>query len=131
MKEYHLDTLKNKTVSIEQWNILLTAVKVNAAKEKQPEGVVYSGIDYHFSGSTKRFFCYDNYDRWDVPGLDLLLETEGVGKLVVYNGSEQARAPITFEQGLEIAQNFFNSKGYDLSEEIVCNYVMDGVKSVF
>jgi len=123
--------MKDINITIEQWNILLTAVKVSAARENQPEGAVYSGIDYHFKDSTKRFFCYDNYDRHDVPGLDLLLESDGDGKLVVWNGSEQARAPITFAQGLEIAQNFFNSKGYDLSESIVCDYVMDGVKSVF
>ena len=134
MKELkqRLKDLKVKNVSIEQWNILLTAVKVSAAKEKQPSYFIDSGIDNYFSKEVKRFFCYDNCDRWDVPGLDFLQVSENAGVLTVWNGSEQARAPITFEQGLEIAQNFFNSEGYQLSENIVCDYIMEeGAKSVF
>ena len=46
------------------------------------------------------------------------------GTLFVYNCSEQAHAPITFQQGLEIAYNFFSYRGTELSEQIVCDYQM-------
>ena len=42
-----------------------------------------------------------------------------------------ARAPITFEEGMQIAQNFFNEYGGQMAEEIVCEWVMNGNKSVF
>ena len=54
-----------------------------------------------------------------------------MGKLTVYNGSEQARAPIDFEEGMQIAQNFFNVYGSDMAEEIVCDWVMSGNTSTF
>ena len=40
--------------------------------------------------------------------------------------TEQAHAPIDFETGLHIANNFFNVEGSMIAEEIVCDYVMDG-----
>ena len=67
-----------------------------------------------------------------MPGFDLVISNDAEqGKLTVYNASEQARAPITFEQGKKIAQNFFNEYGGQMAEEIVCEWVMNGNKSVF
>ena len=95
-----------------------------------PADILYRGS--RSSGDAKRYFCYDNYDRIDHPGLDLVVSNkEEVGKLTVYNASEQARAPITFEEGLQIAQNFFNEYGGQMAEEIVCEWVMDGNNSTF
>ena len=121
----------NNQISLQQWNELMSLVKTSASTEKQIKGAIYSGTDQLKNGK-QRHYCYDNQDRYDVPGLDLTIQTDSdVGSLTVYNGSEQARAPITFEQGLFIATNFYNYEGYEMSEQIVCDWVMDGNKSSF
>ena len=121
----------NNQISLQQWNELMSLVKTSAATEKQIKGAIYSGTDKLKNGN-QRHYCYDNQDRYDVPGLDLTIhENEKTGSLTVYNGSEQARAPITLEQGILIATNFFNYEGYDMLEQIVCDWVMDGNESVF
>lgn len=121
----------NNLINISQWNNIVNAVKQSAQETKQPNDVIYSGQNDLNSTihkpNRKRYFCYDNYDRLDSPGLDLVInKDQEAGKLTVYNASEQAKAPITFEQGMQIAQNFFNSKGSNMAEEIVCDWVMDG-----
>ena len=117
-------------ISLTQWNELIETVKNSPVTQVQADDTLYIG-SRNF-GNSKRFFCYDNYDRHDVPGLDFIISnTDELGKLTVYNGSEQARAPISFEQGKQIAQNFFNEEGYDMSEEIVCEWVMEGNNSTF
>jgi hypothetical protein len=121
----------NNQITIEQWNELMEAVDNHTISANQPSDVLYRNSVTNSSGK-QRFFCYDNYDRIDSPGLDLNIEKDSrTGTLTVYNGSEQARAPITFEQGLQIASNFFNEYGGQMAEEIVCEWVMDGNKSVF
>lgn len=95
----------NNKISLLQWNELMEAVRTNFAVSKQPEGAVYAGKDKINNNevNSSRYFCYDNYDRYDVPGLDFIIKGgEDMGTLTVYNGSEQARAPITFDQGLKI-----------------------------
>ena len=124
----------NNLISIIQWNKLINAVSKNRIDTKQPTDTMYVGsekIDINETNNT-RYFCYDNYDRHDVPGFDLIIKNNALmGTLTVYNGSEQARAPITFEEGLNIAQNFFNEEGYDMSEGIVCDWVMHNNVSAF
>lgn len=124
-----LHNIDNK-ITLDQWNELMSLVKTSAATTRQIKGAIYSGTD-QLEGK-QRHFCYDNLDRYDVPGFDLTIQTDSdVGTLTVYNGSEQARAPITFDQGLFIATNFFEYEGYDMSERIVCDWVMDGNPSIF
>ena len=121
----------NNQISRQQWNELMSLVKTSAATENQIKDAIYSGTNKLNNGK-QHHYCYDNLDRYDVPGLDLTIQTDSdVGTLTVYNGSEQARAPISFEQGVLIATNFFNYEGYDMSEQIVCDWVMDGNKSAF
>ena len=121
----------NNNITLKQWSQISIAVLDNAARNKLLPHNIYSGVE-PFKGGKERYYIYDNYDYIHVPGLDFILKPgEESGMLTVYNGSEQARAPATFEQGLKIAENFFNYEGYDLSEEIVCNWVMDDRKSVF
>ena len=121
---------KNNLISITQWNELIKAVTTNRIDTVQPNDVLYVGCRNF--GNSKRFFCYDNYDRHEMPGFDLVISNDAEqGKLTVYNASEQARAPITFEQGKKIAQNFFNDIGGDMSEEIVCEWIMSGNASTF
>lgn len=121
----------NNQISLQQWNELMSLVKTSASTERQIKDVIYSGTDKLKNGN-QRHYCYDNLDRYDVPGLDLIIQEDSdTGSLTVYNGSEQARAPITFEQGLFIATNFYNYEGYEMSEQIVCDWVMDGNKSSF
>lgn len=122
---------KNNNITAEQWNQLMEAVDRHIDEAKcWPADVLYRGSKQNTYN--KRFYCYDNYDRGDHPGLDLRIDNgETFGELTVYNASEMARAPITFEEGLQIAQNFFNEYGGQMAEEIVCEWVMNGNESVF
>ena len=122
---------KNNNITAEQWNQLMEAVDRHIDEAKcWPSDVLYRGSKQNTYN--KRFYCYDNYDRLDHPGLDLrIVNGETTGELTVYNASEMARAPITFEEGLQIAQNFFNEYGGQMAEEIVCEWVMNGNESVF
>jgi len=120
----------NNKISLQQWNELMQAVDSHTSSASQPDDVLYRGS--YKSTDSERFYCYDNYDRCYMPGLDLRINNnEQLGTLTVYNSSEQARAPITFEQGMQIARNFFNDEGSQMSEEIVCEWVMDGYPSIF
>ena len=124
----------NNLISITQWNELIKAVTKNRIDTKQPIDTMYVGKDKIDSSKINktRYFCYDNYDRYTSPGFDLVISNDSShGKLTVYSGSEQARAPISFEQGKQIAQNFFDEIGTNISEEIVCDWVMSGNSSTF
>ncbi len=113
-----------------QWNELVETVKQSPSTQVEADDTLY--IKTRSFGNSKRHSCYDNYDRHYVPGLDFVIgNDDDKGRLTVYNGSEQARAPITFEQGMQIARNFFNEYGDQMAEEIVCEWVMDGNPSIF
>ena len=122
---------KNNNITAEQWNQLMEAVDQHINETRNfPADILYRGEKQNTY--SKRFYCYDNYDRIDHPGLDLRIDNgKTSGELTVYNASEMARAPITFEEGLQIAKNFFNEYGGQMAEEIVCEWVMDGNNSVF
>jgi hypothetical protein len=120
----------NNQITLEQWQQLMDTVDSHVATANFPSDVLYRGS--HQTNNSERFYCYDNYDRIDIPGFDLKLNNgETTGTLTVYNGSEQARAPITFEEGMQIARNFFNEYGGQMAEEIVCDWVMDGNSNIF
>ena len=120
----------NNQINLTQWNELIKTVKLSPNTQSQADDTLYIGTNNF--GNSKRYYCYDNYDRHDVPGFDLVIpNNSNHGTLTVYNGSEQARAPISFEQGLNIATQFFTYEGYEMSEEIVCDWVMDGNASSF
>ena len=126
----------NNSINISQWNNIVNAITKNASESNQHDDVIYSGEEFLNSTlhrpSRKRFYCYDNYDRFDSPGFDFTInEGQTHGTLTVYSASEQARAPVTFEEGMQIAQNFFNEYGGQMAEEIVCDWVMDGNASAF
>ncbi len=115
----------NNIITREQWEQITEAVNFHSANSNQPDDVIYMSIDN--KGEQSRHYIYDNYDRLDSPGFDFVIHKDcGVGRLTVYNGSEQAYAPIDFEKGLEIANNFFNEEGSLMAEEIVCEYAMLG-----
>ena len=120
----------DNNITRSQWNELIETVKNSPSSQVQPSSPLY--ICTRSFGNSKRHSCYDNYDRHYVPGLDFVISNDDKkGRLTVYNGSEQARAPITFEQGMQIAQNFFNEYGDQMAEEIVCEWVMAGNPSTF
>ena len=114
----------SNTITENQWGQIVSAVQLHAKRTRQYSDVIYSGKTQ--SPPQTRHYIYDNYDRFDSPGLDFVIR-EGCesGRLTVYNGSEQAYAPVSFEKGLDIANNFFNAEGSLMAEEIVCDYVMD------
>ena len=114
----------------DQWDQLMKAVDAHVATANYPSDILYRGLKKY--PERQRFYCYDNYDRISSPGLDLRINKgDTTGKLTVYNDSETARAPITFEEGMMIARNFLNDEGGQMAEEIVCEWIMDGNKSVF
>ncbi len=121
--------MKNR-ITLKQWNLLIAAVRLSAKFAGEEEGVLYIGSE-DLKEETVRYYCYDNLDRLDVPGLDFILKKgKSEGSLTVYNGSFQARAPITFEEGLLISTNFFDYEGYELSERIVDAFLEEN-QSVF
>ena len=122
---------KNNNITLDQWNQLMEAVDqhIDAARNF-PADILYRGS--RSFGESKRYYCYDNYDRIDHPGFDFVISNNvEEGKLTVYNASEMARAPISFKEGMQIARNFFNEYGGQMAEEIVCEWVMDGNDSTF
>ena len=122
---------KNNNVTLDQWNQLMKAIDQHIDEAKcWPADVLYRGSKSF--GESKRYYCYDNYDRVYHPGFDLVISNDiEQGKLSVYYASYNARAPITFEEGLQIARNFFNEYGGQMAEEIVCEWVMSGNASTF
>lgn len=118
----------NNVITLDQWNKIVEAVKNAPSTKVEADDVLY--IVERKMKDKVRHSVYDNYDRFYSPGLDFVVSADDTGTLTVYNSSEQARAPITFEQGMQIANNFFNAEGSMMSEEIVCEWVMDGNPSI-
>ena len=119
----------DKQITAAQWNSILETFNTYCKEKNIKEDEAYIGdkLTTNSSGdrSKRRQYIYDNYDRFTSPGLEFILVNDmELGTLFVYNGSEQAHAPITFQQGLEIADNFFSYRGTELSEQIVCDYKM-------
>ena len=117
----------NNQITPIQWELILEAFHTHCKENNVKEDEPYIGDKFSItpSGSNKRRqFIYDNYDRYTSPGLEFVQIDKVTGSLFVYNSSEQAHAPITFQQGMEIADNFFLYKGTSLSESIVCDYQM-------
>lgn len=111
-------------ITLEQWKILESSVELSARKEMEPNNVIYKAQRTKGGGRTQ-YLIYDNYDRYTSPGLNFMLKDgEEKGKLIVYNSSKKNYAPIDFKTGLKIAENFFNYTGTELSEGIVCDYLM-------
>ena len=118
----------NNNITSDQWNKIQEAVESSRVSNNEPPNALY--VQTHSKNDKTRHFIYDNYDRFYMPGLDYVVEgNQKTGRLYVYNSSEMARAPITIQQGLTIARNFFNEYGGQMAEEIVCEWVMDGNKS--
>ena len=124
-------TATNNNISLDQWRQLMEAVDHHIDETSiLPNDILYRGA--RSFGEAKRYYCYDNYDRIDHPGFDLVISNnDQLGKLTVHNASEMARAPITFEEGMQIARNFFNDYGGEMAETIVCEWVMNGNASTF
>ena len=109
----------NNQITLKQWNELMSLVKTSAVTEGQIKGANCSGTN-QFENGMQRHYCCDLLERFDVPTLYLMLQKDSdVGTLTVYNRSEQARAPITLEQGILIATNFFNEYGAQISKQII------------
>ena len=122
----------NNSITPLQWELILDAFRTHCKEHgvKEDEPLIIDEFTSNASGDhTKRKQAiFDNYDRFSSPGLTfLLMDQMSTGALFVYSSSEQAHAPITFEEGIQIAQNFFTCEATELSEHIVCNHVMNRV----
>ena len=111
-----------------QWELILDAFNTHCKEKgvKEDEPLIRDETTTSSSGFTQRNqSIFDNYDRHTSPGLYFkVINNMSSGNLYVYSSSEQAYAPITFDEGIEIAQSFFTYAATELSEHIVCNYVM-------
>ena len=119
----------NNNITPDQWKSIQDAAEASRTSHNEPPNALYMKTSRN-NGKT-RHYIYDNYDRFYMPGIDYIVDGEQkTGRLYVYNSSEMARAPITLDQGLAIARNFFNEYGGQMSEEIVCEYVMQSNQEV-
>jgi len=121
-------------ITQEQWESILEAFHTHCKEKgvKEDEPLIIDELTSNASGDhTKRKQAiFDNYDRHTSPGLTfLLMDQMSTGALFVYSSSEQAHAPITLDEGMEIAKQFFSEEASELSDHIVCNYVMKRVWS--
>ena len=122
----------NNSITPDQWELILKAFHTHCKEKgvKEDEPLIIDEVTSNASGDhTKRKQAiFDNYDRFSSPGLTfLLMDQMSTGALFVYSSSEQAHAPITFDEGIKIAQTFFTYEATELSEHIVCNHVMNRV----
>lgn len=109
-------------ITKDQWQQLVSAAQDIVESSNLPQNTLYLGTTYRYPKT--RHSLYDNYDRWGVPGLDFVIQQGNEkGKLTVYDSSEMAYAPITFEEGMQIASNMFNENGGQMAETIVVEYV--------
>lgn len=111
-----------------QWELILDAFNTHCKEKgvKEDEPLIRDETTTSSSGFTQRTqSIFDNYDRFTSPGLYFkVINNMSSGNLYVYSSSEQDFAPITFDEGIEIAQSFFTYAATELSEHIVCNHVM-------
>src|SRR6056300_98306 len=100
----------NNNITTDHWQQILDTVDASRIEHNErPDSLYTPTTTLH---NKTRHSIYDNYDRFYIPGLDYIVEGEQkTGRLYVYNSSEMARAPITLQQGLAIARNFFNEYG--------------------
>ena len=112
-------------ITKDQWQQITDTIKSNVSSYNESPDAVYESKE---SRSNKTRYCIcDDYDRGYVPRLDFVIEDDkDIGKLTVYDCSEMSNAPVSFEEGMQIARNFWNEYGSQMAEEIVCDYVMDG-----
>ena len=108
-------------ITKDQWQQLVSAAQELIESSNLPQDTLYKGTTYRYPRT--RYSLYDNYDRWGIPGLDFVIsDNNEKGKLTVYDGSEMAYAPITFDEGMQIASNMFNEYGGQMAEDIVVEY---------
>ena len=123
--------IANNIISKEEWEVILTEFKLHCVSKaiNENEEVYYIDEESCLGNPSKqRVAIYDNLDRYSSPALEFIVDVKsGSGKLYVYNSSEQAHAPIDFNTGLQIAKTFFTCAATELSESIVCDYVMSKV----
>ena len=122
----------NNSITPAQWELILDAFHTHCKEKgvKEDEPLIIDELTSNASGDhTKRKQAiFDNYDRHTSPGLTfLLMDQMSTGALFVYSSSEQAHAPITLDEGMEIAKQFFSEEASELSDHIVCNHVMNRV----
>ena len=118
----------NNNITPTQWKLILDAFHIHCKEHgvKEDEPLIRDETTTNTSGFTQRNqSIVDNYDRFTSPGLYFkVINNMSSGNLYVYSSSEQDFAPITFDEGIEIAQSFFSYAATELSEHIVCNHVM-------
>jgi len=113
----------NNNITPDQWQQILDSADASRIEhDERPDSLYITTTDLN---NKTRHIIYDNYERLHMPGLDYIVEgNQKTGRLYVYNSSKMARAPISLNQGLAIARNFFNEYGSRMSEEIVNDYFM-------
>jgi len=120
--------MSNQSITPVQWQSVIDAAEKHVRDQNLPDERFYVNFrEKSFSGFEAdgyRESILDNYDEFSVPSLhfdyDMITES---GQIRVYDNSEQASAPVSLEQALDIASKMFTEDGSKVAQDIVYHYV--------
>lgn len=119
----------NNLITKEQWEEISDAAEHHLNQCGEAPDSLYYGKTNRWPQT--RYSLYDNHDRGLFPGLDFVITLgQELGRLTVYDSDKMSYAPITYDQGLQIARNFFNETGTRISSGIVCDHINNSDKIV-
>lgn len=128
--------MSNQSITQDQWQSVVDAAQKHVHDQNLPDERLYINFREKFFGSMEavgyRESILDNYDEFSVPSLhfdyNMLTKT---GKISVYDNSEQASAPISLEQALDIASKMYSKDGNITAQDIVYHYVDQKTASLY
>jgi len=120
--------MSNQSITPAQWQSVIDAAEKHVHDQNLPDERFYVNFRERYYGGLEadgyRESILDNYDEFSVPSIhfDYDMTTES-GQIRVYDNSEQASAPISLEQALDIASKMFTEDGSKAAQDIVYRYV--------
>jgi hypothetical protein len=120
--------MSNQSITPVQWQSVIDTAEKHAHDQNLPDERFYVNFRERSYGGLEadgyRESILDNYDEFAVPSIhfDYDMSTES-GQIRVYDNSEQASAPISLEQALDIASKMFTEDGSKAAQDIVYHYV--------
>ncbi len=120
--------MSNQSITQDQWQSVVDAAQKHVLDLGIPEERLYINFREKFRGGIEsngyRSSICDNYDDFWSPAIHFDYDKNiNNGKIRVYNNSEQASAPVSLTQALNIASNMFTEDGNLIAETIVVDYV--------
>ena len=128
--------MSNQSITPAQWQTVIDAAEQHVYDLNLPDERLYVNFrERSYSGmecDAYRESIVDNYDEFTVPTLhfDYNMITE-TGQIRVYDNSEQASAPVSLKQALNIASKMFTPEGNKVAQDIVYHYVDQQTASLY